>query len=105
LIERDRSDVITQTEQVADGGYGTVVYQLSKLAVLLVITTAYGILNGAHYVRVDHVVFATVDELQQTTLLDAFTWQPCVASQFFLIVLQMRKVRAADAAGRIREAK
>src|SRR5690606_1223796 len=72
LIERDRSDVITQTEQVADGGYGTVVYQLSKLAVLLVITTAYGILNGAHYVRVDHVVFATVDELQQTTLLDAF---------------------------------
>src|SRR5690606_38468071 len=71
LLERNRGDVFTQREEVTDGGDRTVVDELRELAILLVVAAAYRILNRAHHIGVDHVVFAAVDELQQTSLLDA----------------------------------
>src|SRR5690606_34209537 len=100
----DRLQIFAQTEQVADRRHRPVVHDLGKLAVVVVVAAAHGILHGAHHVGVDHVVFTTVDELQQAALGDPASRQPGIAGQLLEVVLQVDEGRATDAALRIGKA-
>ena len=98
LIDADRGIARVQRQQIAQRGCRTVVHQLSILLIIAVLTALNGLLQGAHHVRVIGMVFATVHILQLSTLIQRLTCQPGAFGEVQQILLEVTKVRAADAA-------
>ena len=98
MFQRNGLHVIAQAKHVADGRDGPVVHQLRELAIVVEVAAAYGILHGLHHIRIDHVVFAAMHKFHQASLTDLLAWQPGIALQAFLVMLQVNKARTLDAA-------
>ncbi len=104
LIHRNRLDVGTQLQQVAQGGHRTLVDQRGVLQVLVVAVALHRVLQCTHDVRVVGVIFAAMHELQQTALLYGLARVPGFRCQQRLIGLQITETGALDTAGHPAEA-
>ena len=104
FLQRQRLLGDLDLEQVADHRHRTLVDQRAVVAEARVVALLHGLLQQAHHVRVVGVVFAAVDELEQTALLDRLAGVPGFAGQQLLLGLQIGEARALDAAGDATEA-
>ncbi len=85
-------------EQVADHRYRAVIHQARVFLELGVVALLHSGLQGVDHVRVVRMVFATVHELEQATLLDRLARAPGFGRQGFLFGFDVDETRALDAA-------
>ncbi len=91
-------------QQVADHRHRALVDQRGVFLELGVVALLHGGLQGVDHIRVVGVVFATVDELQQATLLDRLARAPGFGGEQLLVAFQVDEARTLDAAGHALEA-
>ena len=98
LLQRHRIVDLLQGEQIAQGGDRALVHQAGVLLVIGIVAGAHRHLQGLHHVRVVGVVLTTVDEFEQPALSEGLAGQPGLTGQIELILLDVGKIGALDAA-------
>ena len=98
LLHRNRRAARVQLEQVPDAGHRASVHERGVLAILPVVAARHRRLERRDHVRVVHVVLAAMHELEQPPLAHAFRRIPRAFRQVVGVRLEIRKIRALDAA-------
>ena len=104
LIQRQRLLGQLDLQQVADHRHRTGVDQRGVFLEFLVAALLHSGLQGIDHVRVVGVVLATVNKLEQTTLLDRLAVVPGFGGQQLLLGFNVDETRTLDAASHTTEA-